>query len=126
MMRKLFFVSTACFWLAVAGFWSSTLWLPEEVAGQGAVAADKADRSITVAELARHAQQADCWMAINGQVYDFTAYMPQHPAEPSLMLAWCGKEASEAYRTKTKGRPHSPYADQLLPKYRIGVLAAAR
>jgi cytochrome b involved in lipid metabolism len=117
MMRSLYLGSTILFWLAVAGFWSSTLWLPADQAG--AVAAD---RSFTLAELARHGSAADCWMAIDGQVYDFTAYVPQHPAEPALLLAWCGKEASEAYRTKTKGRPHSAYADQLLPRYRIGLL----
>lgn len=119
MMRKIFVFSTAAFWLAVAGFWSSTLWLPGDLAGAGAVAADK---ELTLAEVARHGKPADCWMAINGQVYDFSAYLPQHPADPALMLAWCGKEASEAYRTKTKGRPHSPYADQLLPRYRVGRL----
>ena len=112
MMRRLFLGSTILFWLVVTGFWSSTLWLPRELAGDGAVAADK---FYTLAEVARHASAGDCWMAMDAQVYDFSAYLPRHPADPSLMLDWCGKEASEAYRTKTKGRPHSAYADQLLP-----------
>lgn len=123
MMRHLYFASTALFWLAVAAFWSGPLWLPAPIAGPGAVAADKV---VSPAELARHAKTSDCWMAIDQVVYDFTAYLPQHPAEPGLMAAWCGKEATEAYRTKTKGRAHSPYADQLLAKYRIGRLEAAR
>lgn len=76
----------------------------------GAVAADQ---SYSLAEVAKHAKQDDCWMAIDGQVYDFTAYVAQHPSQPGVFLAWCGKEATQAYRTKTKGRPHSPYADQL-------------
>lgn len=123
MMRSVFLLSTALFWMAVFAFWSGPLWLPEEIGGTGAVAADK---TVTMAEVARHAKPSDCWMAIDNVVYDFTAYLPQHPAAPELMTAWCGKEASEAYRTKTKGRPHSPYADQLLAKYRIGTVAAAR
>jgi len=41
-----------------------------------------------------------------------------------LVLPWCGKEATEAYNTKTKGRPHAPYADELLAKYKLGKLAA--
>lgn len=61
-------------------------------------------------------------MVIGGQMYDFTAYLPKHSAHPSAFLPWCGKETTEAYKTKTNGRPHSPYADQLLPKYRIGTL----
>ena len=64
-------------------------------------------------------------MAIRGAVYDFGAYVPEHPTRPDIITAWCGKEATEAYNTKTKGRPHSPYADELLAKYRIGTLAAA-
>jgi cytochrome b involved in lipid metabolism len=119
MMRRLFLGSTVLFWLVVMGFWSSTLWLPRELAGDGALADS---RFYTLADVGRHAGPGDCWMVIDGQVYDFSAYLSQHPADPSLMLVWCGKEASEAYRTKTKGRPHSPYADQLLPKYRIGAL----
>lgn len=63
-------------------------------------------------------------MGINGQVYDFTAYLPGHPADPAVIQPWCVRDASEAYRTKTRGRPHSPYADTLLPKYRIGALTA--
>jgi hypothetical protein len=36
----------------------------------------------------------------------------------------CGREASEAYATKNKGRPHSAQADVLLARYRVGTLAA--
>lgn len=125
MMRRLFIVSTAVFWLAVAALWSSALWRPEEPAAPAPVPA-ATDKTYSPAELARHASADDCWMAIGGQVYDFTAYLPQHPADDALMLAWCGKEASEAYRTKTRGRAHSPRADQLLPKYRVGVLVESR
>ena len=76
----------------------------------------------TVAEIAGHADAKSCWMAIDGVVYDFTAYLPQHPADPQAMLRHCGKEASEAFRTKDAGRPHSPYAARLLDTYRIGTL----
>lgn len=123
-MRRLFWISTSLFWLAVAGFWVAPLWLPEDMSSREA-GAQAAERRYTLAELAGHARPEDCWMAIGGVVYDFTAYLPQHPADPALLRAWCGKEASQAYQTKTRGRPHSPYADSLLPKYRIGRLAEA-
>ena len=35
---------------------------------------------ISPAELAGHASADDCWMAIEGEVYDVTAYIPQHGA----------------------------------------------
>lgn len=92
------------------------------VAGVNAAAADS---SYSLAEVARHSAADDCWMAIDGQVYDLSTYLPKHPAKPSVLLSWCGKEASQAYHTKNKGRPHSSSADQLLPKYRIGALGEA-
>ena len=39
-----------------------------------------------------------------------------------VIVPWCGKEASQAYQTKNKGRSHSPQADQLLANYPIGLV----
>lgn len=122
MMKKLFMSSTLLFWLAVAGFWLAAALAPAPVS-RPAVAAP-AEKHYSPQDVARHATPGDCWMSINGQVYDFTPYLPGHPADPAVIQPWCGKDASEAYRTKTRGRPHSPYADSLLPKYRIGALTA--
>ena len=124
MMRRLYLGSTALFWLAVLAFAQAPLWWDEAPQAQERSAAPQ--RALTLAEVARHAGAADCWMVIDGQVYDLSRYVAQHPADPSILLAWCGKEASQAYRTKTKGRPHSPYADSLLPTYRLGPLVTGR
>lgn len=133
-MRRLFILSTMLFFLAMGGFWAASVWLPEAPAASGAPnpqaaptpqAAPARQTHYTLSEVARHATRNDCWMAIRGQVYDFTRYVPQHPSDPSVFLPWCGKEASQAYRTKSKGRSHSSYADQLMIQYRIGVLQAA-
>ena len=121
-MKKLFISSTLLFGIAVAGFWLAAALSPEPV-GQTAVAAPT-EKQYSLQDVAKHATPSDCWMSINGQVYDFTAYLPGHPADPAVIQPWCGKDASEAYRTKTRGRPHSPYADTLLPRYRIGALTA--
>jgi cytochrome b involved in lipid metabolism len=115
MMRKLFYASTAAFWIAVAGFWAANLLTPG--VEQKALAAE---RDVTAAELAKHATPDNCWMAIRGSVYDLSPYLPDHPSRPSIIEPWCGKEATEAYDTKTKGRKHSSEADAMLPKYRIG------
>ena len=119
-MRRLYLFTTLIFWLLVSAFWASSLWLPP--AEEGVAAA--AEKVIARSELAKHALPDNCWMAIRGTVYDLSAYLPRHPSPPELVLPWCGKEATEAYDTKTKGRPHSSYADELLAKYRIGILAA--
>ena len=133
-MRKIYFAATGVFWAAVVAFSVAGTSVAPKPSPPGASpaapapapakpAAAAAARRITLAEVARHAVESDCWMAIDGLVYDFTAYLPDHPSRPSIVLPWCGKDASEAYRTKTKGRPHSPEADQMLPAYRIGTLA---
>ena len=36
-------------------------------------------RSITSATLARHNHEADCWVAVHGNVYDVTAFLSDHP-----------------------------------------------
>lgn len=120
MMRRLFIAATAAFWLAVAALWFSA---PSQLDESAAPVPVTAEPRYTLADLAKHAGAESCWMAIDGRVYDFTAYLPKHPADDAFMLAWCGKEASEAYRTKTRGRAHSQRADELMPPYRIGVLA---
>ncbi|WP_018139324.1 MULTISPECIES: cytochrome b5-like heme/steroid binding domain-containing protein [unclassified Thioalkalivibrio] len=78
------------------------------------------DEGITHEELARHASEDDCWMAIHGVVYDFTEYLPRHPTP---IEDDCGTDASHGWDTKGTGRPHSRRAHDMLPDYRIGVLA---
>lgn len=131
MMRPLVLAATALFWLGV-GWFAWAAWRAEPpsttatspASAQANVGAD--NRRITPAELARHSRADDCWLAIDGAVFDLSAYGPLHPAEPEVLNAWCGREASQAYRTKGLpggGRPHSVRADAMLPRYRIGTLA---
>lgn len=117
MTRKLFFLATAIFWLGVLGAWLGTFWWPAPTEKRPATV----EKRFKLAAVAEHAKEDDCWMAIDGKVYDLTAYLPEHPSRPAIILPWCGREASEAYRTKTKGRPHSASAEQLLPTYQIGL-----
>ncbi len=77
-------------------------------------------RVISSQALAQHARPDDCWLAIRGGVYDITEYLPDHPSRPGVVEPWCGKEATQAFETKTKGRTHFEAADKLLPVYRIG------
>ena len=121
-MRRLYLSATLIFWLLVTAFWVGSLWLPH-AEKNAAIAVDKL---ISPTELAKHNAADNCWVVIRGNVYDLSAYLPEHPSQPDILLPWCGKEATEAYNTKTKGRPHSPYADELLVKYRIGILASGK
>lgn len=129
-----FRVGTLAFWLALLALWWAAAptggdapSAPAEQAASAAPAPASAApaqdaAAFTLAEIAAHARADDCWMAVAGEVYDITAYVERHPAEPEVLLPWCGREATEAYRTKLRGRPHSARADALLAQYRVGTL----
>ena len=120
-MRRLFILATVFFWLLILAIRLASEFAP----ASDAPVVTAAHRLIEPAELARHASDADCWMAIYGEVYDLSPYLPEHPSRLDIILPWCGKEATEAYASKNKGRPHSAAADQLLPQYRLGALPPA-
>jgi len=76
----------------------------------------------TLADIAEHDTLESCWMAIEGKVYDFTDYIPEHPTPPFVMEQWCGREATEGMRTKGYGRDHTPAAWAMMEPYLIGTL----
>jgi len=137
MMKRLYWTATALFWLAFVslGIAAQQAGVPappqaggpvSAKTGEPALAQSAAPARYSLADVKRHARPSDCWMAIDGQVYDFTAYLPLHPAPPEVIAGACGSDASVAYRTKNRGRAHSPYADGLMARYRIGVLESSR
>lgn len=118
-MKPTYIVATILFWFGVGAIWASSYWAPtSRLATAPAIA-----KAYSIQVVATHNSVDNCWMTINGNVYDLSAYIPQHPSAPAVIVAWCGKEASNAYLTKNRGRPHSSYATELLEKYRIGVLS---
>lgn len=114
-MKKLCYSAFVAFWSSIV-----TLLAVHALATGEPI---KSTKIVSLSELAAHADRDDCWLAIDGKVYDLTAYLPRHPAPPTILLAWCGREASEAMHTKGYGRDHSPAAWQLLDGFLIGVLA---
>ncbi|AKM81612.1 MAG: Cytochrome b5 [Candidatus Pacebacteria bacterium GW2011_GWF2_38_9] len=83
----------------------------------------KAVNSYTLEEIAMHASSTDCWMAIDGVVYNVSAYLSEHDREFDIR-PWCGSDASEDYNTEAgRGKDHSPKADELLVNYKIGTLS---
>ncbi|MCX6803226.1 MAG: cytochrome b5-like heme/steroid binding domain-containing protein [Candidatus Diapherotrites archaeon] len=75
--------------------------------------------SLTASEVAKHSANGNCWMIINGNVYDLSSYV-SHPGG-SIYLNYCGKDATQGYDTKGgRGNMHSSYANALLANYLIG------
>ena len=78
-------------------------------------------REITAAELSKHAQPEDCWIAIAGTVYDLSGYVDLHPSKQQEMDGYCGKEGTKAWDLKDsgkeKGQPHTKRAAEFLGEY---------
>ncbi len=76
---------------------------------------------LTAAEVAKHSAKGDCWLIINGVVYDLSNFTT-HPGGDAY-VPYCGTDATEAYATKGgKGQPHSTRADSMLPNFEVGPL----
>jgi len=80
------------------------------------------ENSVPRAEVARHNSAGDCWIIIDGGVYNVTQYIPLHPTAPNVITRWCGENASEAFATKGYGNAHTPAARAMLKEYWIGTI----
>jgi len=74
-------------------------------------------------DVAKHNTPDDCWIAIEGKVYDVTGFISSHPGGEAI-LEGCGLDATELYRTRPmgSGTDHSANARQLLDDYELGTL----
>lgn len=108
-------------------WWQSSVVVPAvPVAGSGAPAGQQATStttaagSYTMAQVATHANIASCWSTIDGNVYDLTSWIPQHPGGKRAIEGLCGKDGTAAF--------HGQHGDakkqaDILATMKIGVLA---
>lgn len=73
----------------------------------------------TMVEVAQHADATSCWTAIDGQVYDVTAWIDQHPGGPDHILPLCGTDGSDAFHAQHDGRARP---EQELEQFLLGSL----
>ncbi|MBI5139325.1 cytochrome b5 domain-containing protein [Candidatus Nomurabacteria bacterium] len=52
---------------------------------------------ITMAQIAKHNSRESCWSVINGNVYDLTSWIPNHPGGEKRILNICGIDGSKDY-----------------------------
>ncbi|MCH1882216.1 cytochrome b5 domain-containing protein [Agrococcus sp. ARC_14] len=75
---------------------------------------------IGLAEVAQHDDSASCWVAIEGTVYDVTAWITQHPGGPDRILGICGTNATDAFGAQHEGQA---LPTEQLTQFAIGTLA---
>lgn len=75
----------------------------------------------TMSTVAKHHNASSCWTAINGNVYDLTNWINQHPGGKAPILSLCGTDGSAAFNGKhgTQARPASE-----LKNFLLGALAS--
>jgi len=73
----------------------------------------------TLEEVSKHNKKGDAWIALQGNVYDVTKWIPQHPGGDAI-LQCIGKDATDIF----EGIGHPSYVyDTVRPNYLIGRLA---
>ena len=73
-------------------------------------------KTYTMADVAKHYTQSSCWTAINGEVYDVTSWIGQHPGGAQAILSLCGIDGSTAFNDQHGGqrRPANELAGFLI------------
>nr|ACG49215.1 cytochrome b5 [Zea mays] len=69
-------------------------------------------------EAALHNTPDDCWVVVDGKIYDVTKYLEDHPGGADVLLEATGKDATEEF----DDAGHSKSAKELMQDYFIGEL----
>jgi len=76
----------------------------------------------SVEEVAKHNQDSDLWMIINGRVYDCTKYAPDHPGGAEVLMTVAGADGTEGFNDIG----HSKEAKEQLEGLVIGTIEGAK
>jgi cytochrome b involved in lipid metabolism len=77
----------------------------------------------TLTDLAEHNTPEDCWLAIDGTVYDITEFPVSHTGGAEAINMWCGQDASNGFATKNdSGDSHSAKSKLSLDQFFKGSL----
>ncbi|XWS34209.1 hypothetical protein CRYUN_Cryun21dG0020800 [Craigia yunnanensis] len=72
----------------------------------------------TMQEASQHNTKDDCWVVIDGKVYDVTSYLDEHPGGDDIVLAATGKDATDDF----EDAGHSKSAIELMQNFCVGEL----
>ncbi|KAK6931365.1 Cytochrome b5-like heme/steroid binding domain [Dillenia turbinata] len=72
-------------------------------------------------EASQHNTKNDCWIVIDGKVYDVSTYLDDHPGGDDVLLEVTGKDAKEAF----EDAGHSQDARELMETFCIGELESS-
>lgn len=53
---------------------------------------------IAYSEVQKHNTRDDCWVIVDGMVYDVTRFLPDHPGGPGIIVAHAGGDATKIFK----------------------------
>ena len=53
--------------------------------------------AINLLQVQRHNNRDSCWVIVEGEVYDVTDFLEEHPGGANIILRYAGKDATEEY-----------------------------
>ncbi|KAH7374906.1 nitrate reductase [Plectosphaerella cucumerina] len=79
------------------------------------------EQTYTAKEVAAHNTKDDCWMVIQGQVYDVTKYIHDHPGGADILIEAAGKDATIEF----DNAGHSEDAFEIMADFKVGEFKGA-
>ncbi|KAK7292848.1 hypothetical protein RJT34_15702 [Clitoria ternatea] len=73
-------------------------------------------KTFTFEEVAKHNTKKDCWIIVNGKVYDVTPFLDDHPGGDEALLSATEKDAT----TDFEDIGHSESAIEMMHTYYVG------
>lgn len=71
-------------------------------------------KEYTLAEVAKHNTEDDCWVVVNGRVLDVTKFLPDHPGGKKAILLFAGKDATEEFNMLHEANVVDKYAPEVI------------
>ncbi|KAK4479816.1 hypothetical protein RD792_015355 [Penstemon davidsonii] len=75
----------------------------------------------TMEEASEHNTAEDCWVVIDGKVYDVSSYLDEHPGGDDVLIRATGKDATDEF----EDAGHSKDAREQMEQFCIGELDVA-
>lgn len=82
---------------------------------------NKTEQIYTLSQVAENNTKNSCWTIIEGNVYNITSYIPNHPGGESNILQVCGKDGSALFAKPTEHKEGG--ANNLLNGFKIGTMS---
>lgn len=77
----------------------------------------KRPKLFTTSDVLQHNKEDDCWLIIDGSVYDVTKWIPRHPGGKKVILSLGGRDATDLMH-----QMHPAYAFKYLASMKVGEL----